>query len=148
MKTLILIIEDDENISDLLGTLLGDSGYSVVQFLDANGALEWLKTHKADLILSDIGLPGISGIQFCCLVKAEPATATIPVIMLTSMGDELNKVTALKTGADDYVVKPFSNKELLARVEAVLRRYRHNGVEESFIVKILPSADPTLPFHW
>lgn len=127
LKTKILTIEDDVNMADMIGSLLEESGYEVVHFFDANGALEWLKTHKPELIISDIGLPGISGVQFCEIVKNDPSTASLPVIMLTSFGDETHKVQSLRTGADDYVVKPFSNNELLARVEALLRRCHHKG---------------------
>ena len=118
----ILIVEDDGNIAELLGSLLAESGYETVHFYDANGAVEWIKGYKPQLIISDIGLPGISGTQFCSILKRNPATASIPIIMLTSWKDETHKVESLKTGADDYITKPFSNNELLARVEALLRR--------------------------
>lgn len=123
----ILTVEDDELLADMLCNLLEEAGYEPLHFNNANSALEWLKTHKPALIISDIGLPGLSGTQFCRLLKSEAATAAIPLIMLTSLDGEANKVQALKAGADDYIVKPFSNDELLARVEALLRRAYHNG---------------------
>lgn len=134
LKTKILIVEDDAPMAQLVGSLLEESGYETVHFPDANGALEWLKTHKPELIISDIGLPGISGMQFCALLKSDPSTASVPVIMLTSWGDELHKVQSLKTGADDYIVKPCSNNELLARVEALLRRCCYGGQMDKFLV--------------
>ncbi|OGR45179.1 MAG: hypothetical protein A2X35_02145 [Elusimicrobia bacterium GWA2_61_42] len=134
LKITILSIEDDEHLADLLGSLLDEAGYGVVHFYDANSALEWLKTNKPDLIISDIGLPGISGTQFCRLLKSDAATEDIPVMMLTSLGDELHKVESFKLGADDYVVKPFSNAELLARIEALLRRCRHGGQTDRLLV--------------
>jgi DNA-binding response OmpR family regulator len=127
LKTRILTVEDDQTLANLILEVLVEGNYDPVHFSEANAALEWLKSHKADLILSDIGLPGLSGIQFCKLLRENPVTASIPVIMLTALGDEKRKIEALKTGADDYVVKPFSTGELLARIESLLRRCRHDG---------------------
>lgn len=134
LKVKVVTIEDDANMAAMIQSLLLEAGYDPMHFEDANGALEWLKTHKPEIIISDIGLPGISGIQFCRLLKNDPSTASIPLIMLTSSGDEGNKVQALKTGADDYIVKPFSNKELLARIEAILRRCHTSGPTDKLLV--------------
>ncbi len=127
LKTRILTVEDDQPLANLILEVLVGGEYDPVHFSDANAALEWLKSHKADLILSDIGLPGLSGIQFCRLLRENPATASIPIIMLTAQGEEKRKIEALKTGADDYVVKPFSTGELLARIGSLLRRCNHDG---------------------
>ncbi|OGS49480.1 MAG: hypothetical protein A3J79_13350 [Elusimicrobia bacterium RIFOXYB2_FULL_62_6] len=127
LKTRILTVEDEQHVANLIMELLVEAEYDPVHFSDANAALEWLKNHKADMILADIGLPGLSGMQFCKLLKEDPATAGVPVIMLTAIGDEKKKIEALKAGADDYVVKPFSTGELLARIESLLRRYRYGG---------------------
>ncbi|MBI4803029.1 MAG: response regulator transcription factor [Elusimicrobia bacterium] len=127
LKTRILTVEDDESLAKLILELMVAADYDGVHFSDANAAIEWLKTHKVDLILSDIGLPGLSGMQFCKLLKENVSTSSVPIIMLTAAGDEKHKVEALKTGADDYVVKPFSAAELLARIESLLRRYRYHG---------------------
>ena len=127
LNTLALVVEDDENFARLVMAMLGDAGYGTVHYTDANAAVEWLKGHRPEFIITDIGLPGISGIQLCKILKAEPATATIPIIVLSALGDESNKVAALRSGADDYVVKPFSGNELLARIVALLRRTRHDG---------------------
>lgn len=126
-KNRILSVEDDPVMAAMIFTLLDGAGYEVAHFTEANSALEWLKSNSVDLVITDIGLPGISGIQFCKFLRSDPATASLPVIMLTAMDDERHKVGSLKTGADDYVVKPFSNPELLARVEALLRRCYHSG---------------------
>lgn len=133
-KIRILIIEDDESTANVVKSLLTESGYEVVHCFDANEALEWLKLHKPDLIISDINLPGISGMQFCSMVRNNPATSSIPLIMLTAMQDELHKVESLKGGADDYITKPYSGRELIARIEALLRRiYYHNQKDRILI---------------
>ncbi|HBB66677.1 MAG: hypothetical protein A2X28_07535 [Elusimicrobia bacterium GWA2_56_46] len=141
-KAKILIIEDDENISALVCGLLTEAGHFPIAFTDANSALEWLKDHKPELIISDMGLPGLSGMQFCKILKDDPVTASIPLIMLTSVRDEFHKVESLKTGADDYIVKPCSNNELLARIDALLRRCYHQGKTD----KVLVSGGLTLNF--
>ena len=116
LKTRVLFVEDDANFAAILGELLSGAGYEVVHFLNANGAVEWLKTGEPELIITDICLPGISGVHFCGILKNEPKTSAIPIIVLSAMGDEPHKVEALHAGADDYVVKPFSSQEFLARV--------------------------------
>ncbi|MCG2724755.1 MAG: response regulator transcription factor [Elusimicrobia bacterium] len=132
----ILIVEDDIETIKFLNSLLKTQNYKVVCCDNANNALEWLKTNLADLIILDIDLPGLSGIQCCKLIKENSVTSSLPVIMLTAAGDEQHKVEGLKTGADDYVVKPFSVKELLARIEAVLRRYKYEGkIDKKIIFK-------------
>lgn len=112
------------NIAGMLLDVLSEYAYEGIHFYDANSALEWLKTNDVDLLISDIGLPGISGLQFCSLVRTTERIASLPILMLTSRDDEYHKVTALRTGADDYMVKPFSNNELIARIESLLRRCR------------------------
>lgn len=129
-KNKILIVEDDDVVAHSMVDLLTSAGYQPAHFYDANSALEWLKAHEVELIISDLGLPGISGIQFCKLLKENSVTSETPIIMLTGAGDEAHKVEGLKSGADDYVVKPFAGKEFLARIEAVLRRYHHHGHTE------------------
>jgi len=126
-NTLVLIVEDDENLAGLVAEMLRGAGSDTVHFPDANGAVEWLKSHKPELILTDIGLPGISGVQLCDILKAGAATAEIPIIVISGRGSEAHKVEALRAGVDDYLVKPFSGRELLARIEALLRRTRYGG---------------------
>ncbi|HAT72208.1 MAG TPA: DNA-binding response regulator [Elusimicrobia bacterium] len=136
IKPRVLVVEDDENIAALLLEMLSGAGYDAEHFSDANAALDWLKNNEVNLVLSDIGLPGISGIQFCDLIRNTPHIASLPIIMITALKDEANKVTALHKGADDYVVKPFSKNELMARIEALLRRSRHDGA----ILRVLQSG--------
>lgn len=127
LKTLVLLVEDDNNFAALVFEVLTEAGYDAVHYTDANSAVEWLKRHKPDLVITDIGLPGISGIHLCRILKSEPATESIPIIVLSALGDESHKVEALRAGADDYLVKPFSGLELQARIEALLRRTCHGG---------------------
>ncbi len=122
-----MLVDDDEGLSRLVAEVLAGEGYDTVCFSDAAGALEWLKEHKPELIISDIRLPGISGVKFCGLLKADLRFSHIPVLMLSALREERYKVDAFKAGAEDYVVKPFSSRELLARLEALLRRTYHNG---------------------
>ncbi|MFA6435075.1 MAG: response regulator transcription factor [Elusimicrobiales bacterium] len=126
-KPKVLVVEDDAMAAHAVVTLLSDNGYETAHFYEANAALEWLKTHKVELVISDLSLPGITGMQFCKLLKENPLTVDLPVIMLTGMADEAHKVEGLKTGADDYIVKPLPGKEFMARVEALLRRCQHQG---------------------
>ncbi|MDD2805377.1 MAG: response regulator transcription factor [Elusimicrobiales bacterium] len=127
VKPRVLVVEDDENIAAMLLEVLYEAGYEAVHFSEAGRAFDWLKVNDVDLVLSDIGLPGISGMELCALVRDTARIAALPVLMLTALNDELHKVAARRKGADDYVVKPFSNNELLARIEALLRRSRNSG---------------------
>lgn len=121
-RTLILFVEDDENFAAALSELLGGAGYDVVHFSEPRGAAEWLGWHKPDLVISDMRLPDISGVMFCGLVREAAERSTIPVLMLSAVREEADKVAAFTAGADDYVVKPFSTREFLFRVAALLRR--------------------------
>lgn len=127
MKAKILLVEDDRIVAELAKDCLVEFGYSVIYCKEAGLALDWLKANSADLLITDLNLPGIPGMKLCEMVRRNQKTATMPIIMLTAMGDENHKVEGLKAGADDYVVKPFSPRELGARVEALLRRYQHRG---------------------
>lgn len=123
----IVVVEDDPILAEMLTALLGEAGYETRHFAEASPAFDWIKTSGADLLVTDIGLPGISGTHLCSLIRENPRTAALPVLMLTSHGGEEQKVSALRLGADDYMVKPASQDEFLARVEALLRRSRYNG---------------------
>lgn len=122
MPTQILVIEDDLGIQELIEVNLKSAGYEVWRALDAEIAQQKMKTRLPDLILMDWMLPGMSGIDFTRLLRSDPRTGVVPIIMLTARGDERDKITGLEVGADDYVTKPFSPRELLARITAVLRR--------------------------
>jgi two-component system phosphate regulon response regulator PhoB len=122
MTTTILIVEDDVAIRDMLSFSLKQSSFVCDAVPDAEQGLEWLKKQHPDLILLDWMLPGIDGIEFIRRLRANEAVADIPVIMLTAKGESEDLVKGLGVGADDYVNKPFSPPELIARIKAVLRR--------------------------
>ncbi len=122
MKKTILIVEDEEAIRQVLRHNLSREGYRVLESADGEKGLEKARAKAPDLILLDLMLPGLDGISLCRILKADPLTASIPVVMLTAKGEETDVVLGLGVGAEDYVVKPFRLKELLARVKAVLRR--------------------------
>lgn len=122
MKGKILIVEDESAIREMLGYTLMKNAYAFEEAADVEQAEEIISRHKPDLILLDWMLPGISGVDYARRLRNNPATKSIPIIMLTAKSEETDKVRALDTGADDYITKPFSTKELLARIRAVLRR--------------------------
>ncbi len=122
----ILIVDDEAPIRELLAFNLQKNGYTVQEAADGPEALQTIQKAPIDLILLDLMLPGIDGIEVCRRLKENPRTAGIPVIMLTAKSEEIDKVLGLEMGADDYVTKPFSMRELLSRVKAVLRRVGGN----------------------
>ncbi len=121
-KKIILIVEDEEDILALLHFNLIKAGYKVNCAVDGEEALASVASDKPDLMLLDLMLPGIDGLEICRRLRADEATSEIPIIMLTACGEEADVVTGLELGADDYVTKPFSIKVLLARVQTVMRR--------------------------
>jgi two-component system phosphate regulon response regulator PhoB len=121
MKT-ILIIEDEHDLAELVAYNLEREGYRPIVALDGTAGLEAARRNLPDLILLDLMLPGIMGTELCKLIKNHEKTAAIPVIMLTAKGEEIDRVVGFEVGADDYIVKPFSSRELLLRIKAVLRR--------------------------
>jgi len=118
----ILIVEDERDLSDLLTYNLKRAGYSTSTASGGRTALETATRHAPDLILLDLLLPELPGTEAAARLRAEPATASIPIIMLTAKGEENDQVIGLRLGADDYITKPFSMRELLARIHAHLRR--------------------------
>lgn len=117
--TKILVVEDEANLREPLVYLLQKEGYDVVEAEDGNTSLQVFEEHGADLILLDLMLPGLSGNEVCREIRN---TSNVPIIMLTAKDSEIDKVVGLEIGADDYVTKPYSTRELLARMKAVLRR--------------------------
>ena len=115
----ILVVEDDDSLQDVLAYNLDRKGYRVLQAVDGDAALEMARENKPDLIVLDIMLPGLDGLEVCRIVRREMAT---PILILTARDQELDKVGGLELGADDYMTKPFSIRELLARVGALIRR--------------------------
>lgn len=120
-KQKILIVDDDENIAELISLYLTKECFETLIMYDGESALEAVKTFEPNLILLDLMLPGIDGYQVCREVRA---SSSIPIIMLSAKGEIFDKVLGLELGADDYMEKPFDTKELVARVKAVLRRYK------------------------
>lgn len=118
----ILVVEDDDDIAELLAYNLQAAGFAVEISRDGNDALAKARRSPPDLILLDLMLPGIDGFEVCKELKRDPRTSSAPVIMLTAKGEEVDRIVGLELGADDYVVKPFSPRELVLRVRAVLKR--------------------------
>lgn len=118
----IFVIDDEADIVELVSYNLKKSGFSVDYAYDGETALKKLSENEYDLIILDLMLPSIDGFQLCNIIKNNPELSHIPIIMLTARGDEFDKVHGLNMGADDYITKPFSIKELIARIKAVMRR--------------------------
>ncbi|NQW11629.1 MAG: phosphate regulon transcriptional regulator PhoB [Alphaproteobacteria bacterium] len=130
MKPLILIVEDEAPITTLLRYNLEREGFRVLEAVDGEEAMLLAAESKPDLVLLDWMLPLLSGIEVCRRLRRAPATKNVPVIMLTARGEEGDRVRGLNSGADDYITKPFSPSELIARIRAVLRRARPSGGDE------------------
>ena len=122
MSQKILVVDDEAVLVETIAYNLEQSGYQVITVADGSSALEAASNEVPDLIILDIMLPGIDGLEVCRRLRREQNTATTPIIMLTAKGDEIDKVVGLEVGADDYVTKPFGRRELLARIRALLRR--------------------------
>lgn len=118
----ILVVDDEEDIVNLIAYNLEREGYFVSKAMNGSEALQKVRDEKPDLVLLDLMLPEISGLDVARSIRIEPSTASIPIIMLTARVGEIDKILGLEMGADDYVTKPFSTRELVARVRAVLRR--------------------------
>ncbi|MDY5414160.1 response regulator transcription factor [Anaerotignum sp.] len=126
-KQKILVVDDDQHIAELISLYLMKDGYDTQEVYDGRQALEEVISYAPDMILLDLMLPGMDGYQVCAEVRK---TSKVPIIMLTAKGETFDKVLGLELGADDYIVKPFDPKELVARVKAVLRRYEAGSAKE------------------
>ena len=124
MSISVLLVEDDAAIRDMINFSLRQAGFTCEAVKDGETGLDWLKNQQPDMILLDWMLPGIDGIEFIRRLRANEFLASIPVIMLTAKGESEDMVKGLSVGADDYINKPFSPPELIARIKAVLRRCR------------------------
>lgn len=142
MSQHILVVEDEPSIAELISINLTHAGYTVSRALQADEALQLLRNSKPDLVILDWMMPGKSGVQFARELRSSLATQAIPILMLTAKGEEADKVLGLDAGADDYVTKPFSPKELVARVKALLRRHVFEVVEEKALVLGPMQLDP------
>jgi len=126
----ILAVDDEEDILELVDYNLSKEGYDVVRVTSGEKALEVARSQKPMLILLDLMLPGLDGLDVCKRLKREPVTADIPIVMLTAKGEETDIVLGLELGAEDYITKPFSPKVLVARVRAVLRRGMKSEIDD------------------
>jgi two-component system response regulator RegX3 len=134
--TRVLVVEDEPNLREPLVYLLEKEGYEVSEAEDGNKAISEFRSANIDLILLDLMLPGISGNEVCRIIRAE---SQVPIIMITAKDTEIDKVVGLEIGADDYVTKPYSTRELLARMKAVLRRGAEpNAAIDSGVLKAGP----------
>ena len=125
MAQKVLVVEDDQKTADLIRLYLERNGYEAVVVHNGRVGLELAQSQHPDLIILDLMLPGLGGLDICHSLRREPTTKHIPIIMLTAKSTEDDKLEGLYLGADDYVTKPFSPRELMARVKAVLRRLSH-----------------------
>ncbi|GHE21188.1 phosphate regulon transcriptional regulator PhoB [Halomonas urumqiensis] len=126
----VLIVDDEASIREMIAVALEMADYHVLEADNAQTAHAMVVDHQPDLVLLDWMMPGTSGIELARRLKREETTAELPIIMLTAKGEEDNKIQGLEAGADDYITKPFSPRELVARLKAVLRRATPRGVED------------------
>ena len=134
MNKSIAIVDDEQDIVELITYHLKKENFKVNEFYDGESLLSYIENYIPDLIILDLMLPEIDGLEICRILKKENRTSLIPIIMLTAKGTEIDKVVGLELGADDYIVKPFSPRELVARVKAVLRR--GSCKEETSLIQI------------
>jgi two-component system alkaline phosphatase synthesis response regulator PhoP len=132
----ILVVDDEEDILELVQYNLTKNGYKAVCVGTGENALKAAKADSPDLIILDLMLPGLDGLEVCKILKADSRTSAIPIVMLTAKGEEADVVAGLELGADDYVTKPFSPRILLARLRAVLRRKSREPADERRVIKI------------
>jgi phosphate regulon transcriptional regulator PhoB len=131
----ILVVDDEADLVELVSYNLRKEGFIVESASDGESALKKIKKGNYDLLILDLMLPGIQGIELCRIVRNDPKNSGLPIIMLTAKGEEIDRIVGLEMGADDYMTKPFSPRELAARVKAVLRRFKEKPVMEK-IMKI------------
>jgi DNA-binding response OmpR family regulator len=135
MNTRVLVVDDDLTVRDVVRRYLERAGHQVALADNGEDALAWIARHEPDLVVLDLMLPGIDGLEVCRRLRA---TSAVPVVMLTALGEEENRIAGLQLGADDYVTKPFSPRELALRVSSVLRR---SGAAPAAAAKVLDDGD-------
>lgn len=146
-KKKIMVIDDDKNIVELISLYLEKEGYNVVKYYSAVEALENYSKDTPELVILDIMLPEMDGYEMCTEIRK---MSNIPIIMITAKGETFDKVLGLELGADDYIVKPFDGKEMIARVKAVLRRYSTNNTSKKQLVipnLTIDMADYSIIYH-
>jgi DNA-binding response OmpR family regulator len=134
----ILVVEDDRDIADLVAHYLQKAGWESHLVHAGDAALAYARSRHPDLVILDVMLPGLSGFDVCRALRSDPATAGVPIIMLTARAEEADRVIGLELGADDYVSKPFSPNELVARVKALMRRSRRQQAAETTTLRFGP----------
>src|SRR5213083_2573399 len=127
MTTRVLIVEDDPDIADLIAGYLHKAGFTTEHSASGREALQAIAARPPDLLVLDLMLPQVDGLEICRVVRGNEATAAIPIIMLTARAEESDRIVGLEIGADDYLAKPFSPNELVARVRALVRRAQRTG---------------------
>ena len=141
MYPLILIADDDPVVHESLGLYLESEGYEHQSAYDGQQALDMVESIHPDMVVLDLMMPKVSGIDVCRTIRQ---TSTLPIIMLTAKGEEIDRILGLELGADDYIVKPFSPREVLARIKAVLRRFSEKSSEEDSSIVRLPQLEISL----
>ena len=136
---MVLVVEDEARVRKLAARFLNELGYEVLTAADGYDALEVAGRENPDLVLLDLMLPGVDGLELCRTLRNR---SKVPVIMLTARGDEMDRILGLEMGADDYLPKPFSARELLARIKAVLRRTTRDSGVESLTTGALQAVTP------
>jgi len=142
----ILIVEDEQAISEVLEYNLAKEGYDVELEYRGDTALDRIRTNPPDLILLDLMLPGLDGLEICRIIKRDQRTASVPLIVLTAKGGEVDRIVGLELGADDYITKPFSPREVVLRIKAVLRRAETQESEAAEAIEV-GSIQLDLPGH-
>lgn len=132
-KARILVVDDEADIVELVSYNLKKEGFDVDSAFDGEKALAKMKKADYNLLMLDLMLPGVQGIEICRILRNNPETAGLPIIMLTAKAEEIDKIIGLEMGADDYITKPFSPRELVARVKAVLRRLGKKSASEAML---------------
>ena len=129
----ILVVDDEPDIVELVTYNLRKEGFDVSSAFDGEEALARIRKEKFDFVILDLMLPGIQGMEICRIMRSDPRMKNIPIIMLTAKGEELDKILGLEMGADDYMTKPFSPRELLARIKTVMRRTSEKTTDETVV---------------
>jgi len=139
----IVIIEDERDLAELLAFNLEKEGWQTIIALDGKTGLERVTAELPDIVILDLMLPEITGTEICKLLRKQESTAAIPIIMVTAKGEEIDRVVGFEVGADDYLVKPFSSRELLLRIKAILRRSTPDVKVEKCLVLGVLTIDPS-----
>jgi phosphate regulon transcriptional regulator PhoB len=129
----VLVVDDEADIAELVSYNLKKEGFSVDTASDGETALLKLKKSSYSLVVLDLMLPGLQGVELCRIIRKDPNISSLPIIMLTAKGEEVDRILGLEIGADDYITKPFSPRELVARIRAVLRRTTEKTVEDKVV---------------